>query len=86
VTGVVYDQNEVRKAGVAVTGTWTYPDGSVQAVLMVSDRLGQWNASDVLAQCGLYQFDVTDLFLPGFTYSAAANETSPHTQIVIKCN
>ena len=84
--GFIQDQNQAYKAGVAVTGVWTYPDGSVRTAVMVSDQLGRWNASVTLRQCGLYQFDVTDLFLPSFTYTAAGNEANLHAQIVSKCN
>jgi len=85
VVGTVHDL-QARKAGVAVTGTWTFPDGSVRTAVVTSDQLGRWNASVELDQCGLYQFDVTDLFLPSFTYNAAANETNPHTQLQLKCD
>jgi hypothetical protein len=86
VTGIVHDQDQARTAGVAVTGTWTYPDGSEKAALAISDQSGQWIASVTLPQCGLYQFDLTDLFLPGFTYNAVPIETSPHTQLMISCD
>jgi len=86
VTGIVHDQDQTRTAGVAVSGTWTFPDGSVWTAVTVSDRLGQWNGSVTLPQCGLYQFDVTDLFLPGFTYNWTAMEINPHTELVVNCD
>lgn len=82
--GFVDDQDRGHAAGVAVRGTWTYPDGSVSRAVVLTDRTGHWRVSVTSTQLGLYQFDVTDLFLSGYTYDLDANESNPHSQLMVR--
>jgi hypothetical protein len=87
VRGFVHDQFHAAAAGVTLSGFWTYPDGSTHEAMAVTDGLGRWKVPLRLTPtpCGLFQFEVTDLAGPGYTYDPGANETNPHTQILVPC-
>ena len=87
VRGLIHDQDHARAAGVTVSGFWTYPDATQHPAMPVTDGLGRWKVPLRLhpTPCGLYQFDVTDLTGPGYMYDPGANETNPHTQILVPC-
>ncbi len=85
VQGIVHDEAHAVAPGVTVYGAWTLPNGSTIPRTFVSDALGRFKFVVRRNQCGLYQFDVTDLTKAGYVYDPGANHVPAHVELDVPC-
>jgi len=85
--GKVHNELDVLVAGITVEGYWTYPDGTTHQGTAVgpTNNLGQFKFRVKVPACGLFQFDVTNMYGSGYVYDPSANDMDPHLQFVAPC-
>jgi len=82
-TASVHNQDHGAASGVAVSGKWKRPDGSVVPGSALTNPKGMASFSLTSSQAGVYRFCVMGMQKLGYTYAPAANETSVCRSFVV---
>lgn len=81
----VYDQAGMAVEGASVYGEWTLPDGWVEPQIGTTptNYLGIAKFRLKNLQAGEYEFCVTDLVEPGYSYDPGANQDGPCKMVTV---